>query len=167
MRRIRNGILRLGGEHLQMGISYYGRENTEFRLDDPLPAVTAGGNRHGLLTLPRLVPQHISYYYGSSKDGQPTRMNEPMWTIPTVIKQALITPTVASDDLEEIVMNSYFRMLTIDELRGAMGFPDTYIMGHMSQRMKIKILGNAVTPAVAKWLGQRGAISLSLTVRAA
>ncbi len=161
MNRIRNGIARLGREHLQMGISYYSRENTEFPLTESLPTVTAGGNRHALLTLPRLVPQHVSYYYGSSVDGQPTTMNEPLWTIPTRLRQALITPSMHSDDLEEIVQNSYFRMLTLDELRKGMGFPNSYIFDKdLTQKERLTILGNAVTPPLITWLGLQCAPSL-------
>jgi len=160
LNRIRAGIYKLGREYQQFGVSYYGRENTEFRLDDPLPTMTAGGNRHALITLPCLLPKHISSQYGSSTNGNPTTLDKPLWTLSTRQHHALITPTVASDDTEEIVQNCYFRFLTVKETQRAMGFPDNYIMEDMPIAAQMKILGNAVVPAVAAWIGERGAESL-------
>lgn len=156
MNRIRNGILKLATQgHEQFGISYYGRENTAFPLTQPLPCVTTS-NRHALIT----CPQHITSYYKGAGDGQPITLDKPLWTMTTVLKQALVTPTISSYDLEEVVQHCYFRMLTIDEVRKAMGFPDSYIFEKMPQAAQIKILGNAVTPPVVRWMGDCCAVVL-------
>jgi DNA (cytosine-5)-methyltransferase 1 len=40
------------------------------------------------------------------------------------------------------------RMLQVDELRRAMGFPSTYRFEHGSRRDRIKMIGNGVSPPV-------------------
>jgi DNA (cytosine-5)-methyltransferase 1 len=40
------------------------------------------------------------------------------------------------------------RMLQVDELRSAMGFPDTHYFQHGTRRDKIMMIGNAVCPPV-------------------
>ena len=40
------------------------------------------------------------------------------------------------------------RMLQVDELRSAMGFPDSHYFQHGARRDKIRMIGNAVYPPV-------------------
>jgi DNA (cytosine-5)-methyltransferase 1 len=40
------------------------------------------------------------------------------------------------------------RMLQVDELRRAMGFPSNHLFEHGSRRDKIKMIGNGVCPPV-------------------
>jgi DNA (cytosine-5)-methyltransferase 1 len=40
------------------------------------------------------------------------------------------------------------RMLQVDELREAMGFPKDYLMQHGNRRDRIKMIGNGVCPPV-------------------
>jgi DNA (cytosine-5)-methyltransferase 1 len=42
------------------------------------------------------------------------------------------------------------RMLQVEELRRAMGFPADYTFDHGSRRDRIKLLGNGVAPPVMK-----------------
>jgi len=84
-------------------------------------------------------------YYGN----QPTyaRTSEPLPTLTTVDRHALITP-------EEMLPDCGFRMLVPQELKLAMSFPQSYIItGNKSEQ--VKQIGNAVTPEVAKWLGRQ------------
>ena len=42
------------------------------------------------------------------------------------------------------------RMLQVEELKAAMGFPKSYSMRHGSRRDRIKMLGNGVCPPVMR-----------------
>jgi DNA (cytosine-5)-methyltransferase 1 len=112
------------------------RQNSTVRnVDEPLSTITSTGAHHAL----------IMAYYGN----QPTyaRTSEPLPTLTTVDRHALITP-------EEMLPDCGFRMLVPQELKLAMSFPQSYIItGNKSEQ--VKQIGNAVTPEVAKWLGRQ------------
>lgn len=130
-------------------ISYYGRDNAFSSIADPLPVVPTE-NRHYLLGL----PPFLSVY--NNGNGQPTTLDQPMWTIPTKDRHALIVPPVqmSSADIEAVLMASNYRLLEPNELKLAMSFPETYtILGAKYQQ--IEQIGNAVCPEVARWIGQR------------
>lgn len=145
---------------------------------DPLHAVTAGGNHHGLVVPPGFVMRNN----GSRGDGreQCTSTDEPVRTITTTGHQSLVTLP------EPLVMSYYgkgsvrpvsepigtfptkdrwglltsdgrinidkirFRMLKVPEIQRAMSFPPDYVLTPRDQRTKVKLLGNAVPPLMAE-----------------
>jgi DNA (cytosine-5)-methyltransferase 1 len=82
-------------------------------------------------------------YYGSDKAGGWQRLTDPLRTITTVDRFALVRP---GEDGNGHVM----RMLQPEELKPAMGFPADFILNHGTRRDKIHLLGNAVCPPVQK-----------------
>jgi len=75
-------------------------------------------------------------YYGSSKGGH--SLDEPIGTITT-------------HDRYAIVRGNEIRMLSVDELREFMGFPPGYVLCG-NQKEQVMQLGNAVVPAVARYV---------------
>lgn len=73
-------------------------------------------------------------YYGSSKGGR--SLDRPIGTITTVDRYAVIN-------------GDRMRMLSVDECRAAMGFPENYLLP-VDRKSAVKLLGNAVCPPVAK-----------------
>jgi len=103
----------------------------------PLHTVTAGGNHHGLVTPPLLVP-----YYGN---GQARTTNEPIGALPTRDRYALL------ENGEYDVSKILFRMLQPSEIGRAMAFAANYrVLG--TKREQVKQYGNAVTPPAAEVL---------------
>lgn len=129
---------------------------------DPLGAVTAGGNHHGLLmrnntggaemVTPVTEPARtvtttghqslLMPYYGQSI---PRPTDRPMPTVTTRDRCAVIDPDRAVDDCG-------FRMLEPHEIAAAMAFPTGYIPDTLSKRDRVRLAGNAVTPPVATWI---------------
>lgn len=72
-------------------------------------------------------------YYGNERNGR--SLNKPIGTITTRDRFAVIN-------------NNKMRMITIDEARRAMGFPDDYKLPQ-NKRLAMHFLGNAVCPPVA------------------
>jgi len=78
-------------------------------------------------------------YYGNSA-ARP--VGEPMGTVTTVDRNALVGPKVAVEDCT-------FRMLEPHEIQAAMAFPPSYVvLGN--KRERVRQLGNAVTPPAAR-----------------
>lgn len=79
-------------------------------------------------------PTFVTAYYGNEKGGRP--LSRPLGTITTRDRWA-------------IVDGDRMRMLSVDECRRAMGFPDSY---QLPTRAKdaMHMLGNAVVPPVAR-----------------
>lgn len=79
-------------------------------------------------------PTFVTAYYGNEKGGRP--LSRPLGTITTRDRWA-------------IVDGDRMRMLSVDECRRAMGFPDSY---QLPARAKdaMHMLGNAVVPPVAR-----------------
>jgi DNA (cytosine-5)-methyltransferase 1 len=80
-------------------------------------------------------------YYGSDQAGGWQRLSEPLRTITTLDRFALVRP-----DRRQHVM----RMLQVPELRKAMGMPTTFRFDHGTRRDRIRMLGNAVCSPVMK-----------------
>jgi len=78
-------------------------------------------------------------YYGSDGGGGWQPLDRPLRTLTTLDRFGLVT----WDGREPML-----RMLQVDELRRAMGFPDTYRFDHGTRRDKIKMIGNGVCPPV-------------------
>jgi DNA (cytosine-5)-methyltransferase 1 len=78
-------------------------------------------------------------YYGSDRAGGWQRLDRPLRTLTTLDRFGLVTWNGREPML---------RMLQVDELRRAMGFPATFRFRHGSRRDKIKMIGNGVCPPV-------------------
>lgn len=93
-----------------------------------LARVAAGRARHGR--------RFLMPYYGSGSGLTGRCLSRPIGTITTLDRWALVD-------------GDRMRMLSADESRGAMGFPDTYKLPSQ-HRQAIHLLGNAVCPPVAR-----------------
>lgn len=78
-------------------------------------------------------------YYGTDGGGGWQRMDAPLRTITTVDRFAYVKPTSGGHMM---------RMLQPDELRKAMGFPESYVFPPVTRREKVKLMGNAVCSPV-------------------
>jgi len=158
--------------------------------NDALGAITAGGNHHGLTIpdgafiqkhhdgldypgvshmvkdvfepLPSIVARAntslvIPYRRGSRAYPAGAR---PLHTVSTVESGGLVTPTFSDAELEDIVLNSMFRMLGPREHGRAQRFPDAYAVKG-TKGNQTKGFGNAVASNVAHWLGRFCVIALS------
>jgi DNA (cytosine-5)-methyltransferase 1 len=87
----------------------------------------------------------VSYYSGKWKSGERKHfgrtLDEP-------------TPTITTKDRHAIVRGDHLRMLSVPEIRRAMGFPDSYVL-HGSRTEQVKQLGNAWCPPVARAIAER------------
>lgn len=81
-------------------------------------------------------------YYGSGSGKTGRDLARPLGTVTTRDRWALVD-------------GSRMRMLTLDEYRAAMGFPDDYDLAATSRKNGIHLLGNAVCPPVAEFLTRR------------
>ncbi|WP_051243241.1 DNA cytosine methyltransferase [Azohydromonas australica] len=78
-------------------------------------------------------------YYGTDGAGGWQPLDRPIRTLTTLDRFGLVTWKGAEP---------YLRMLHVEELRAAMGFPSSYRFTHGSRRDQVKMLGNGVCPPV-------------------
>lgn len=78
-------------------------------------------------------------YYGTDGSGGWQRIGEPLRTVTTLDRFALV---------RRIDGGHKMRMLQVPELQAAMGFPANYKLYHGVRRQQIGLLGNAVCPPV-------------------
>lgn len=124
---------------------------------EPLHTITAGANHHGLVhcTLSPQVEEgalrvaaFLMRYH--STGGQWADLNEPMTTITTKDRLALVTVYIKGTPY--VIVDICLRMLKPRELYRAQGFPDTYIIdrGHDGRRFTVtaqtRMCGNSVSP---------------------
>lgn len=153
------------------------RGNCDARdLNDPLMTISAGGQHHGIVegTLSPAdeagalrVAAFLMRYYGQG--GQWSALGDPMTTITTKDRMALVTVTIAGTPY--VIVDIGLRMLEPPELYKAQDFPETYIIdrGHDGRRFskstQVRMVGNSVNPedaadfleANAPWLSVRRA----------
>jgi DNA (cytosine-5)-methyltransferase 1 len=87
----------------------------------------------------------IPYY----RTGVARPTSHPIGTLSTRDRYALVDgPGVAAGDIEDC----RFRMLTVGEIQAAMAFTPSYHLAGTSRRVKIRQLGNAVTPCAMELL---------------
>lgn len=91
-------------------------------------------------TLGKGVP-FLVVYYGSDGAGGWQDLERPLRTLTTLDRFGLVTWQGKEPML---------RMLQVDELKAAMGFPKSYVFRHGTRRDRIKMLGNGVCPPVMK-----------------
>jgi DNA (cytosine-5)-methyltransferase 1 len=80
-------------------------------------------------------------YYGSDGAGGWQSLDRPLRTLTTLDRFGLVT----WEGREPML-----RMLQVEELREAMGFPAEHVFKHGSRRDRIKLIGNGVAPPVMK-----------------
>jgi DNA (cytosine-5)-methyltransferase 1 len=123
-------------------VKNYGRaeaaEAMAHHVSDPLGTVT-GVDHHSLVTLPFLTS-----YYGR---GGAARVGDPVPTVTTRDRHALVEPAVEIDDCG-------FRMLEPHEIQAAMAFAAEYVVTG-NKRERVRQLGNAVTPPVMEMILRR------------
>lgn len=78
-------------------------------------------------------------YYGSDGSGGWQALNRPIRTLTTLDRFGLVTWTNGVP---------FLRMLQVEELRAAMGFPASYRFERGTRRDRVKMLGNGVCPPV-------------------
>jgi DNA (cytosine-5)-methyltransferase 1 len=117
-------------------------------IDAPAGTIT-GSDHHSLLTTPFLTD-----YHGIGRPWQARGVDQPMGTIETVDRRALVEP--ASVDVDDCG----FRMLEPHEIGRAMAFADDYVvLGN--KRERVRQYGNAVTPPVMSLILERAIASLA------
>lgn len=124
---------------------------------EPLRTISAGGQHHALVecTLsPELeagamrVAAFLMRYHSSG--GQWAELSDPLTTITTKDRLALVTVTIAGTPY--VIVDIGLRMLTPRELYRAQGFPDEYVIdrGHDGRRFtkaeQVHMCGNSVSP---------------------
>ncbi|WP_394424779.1 DNA cytosine methyltransferase [Vreelandella stevensii] len=126
-------------------------------MNEPLHTITAAANHHGIVhcTLSPHVEESalrvaafLMRYH--STGGQWADLNEPMTTITTKDRLALVTVYIKGTPY--VIVDICLRMLKPRELYRAQGFPDTYIIdrGHDGRRFTVtaqtRMCGNSVSP---------------------
>jgi DNA (cytosine-5)-methyltransferase 1 len=81
-------------------------------------------------------------YYGTDGAGGWQTLQSPLRTITTLDRFALVKPDGQG--------HHKMRMLQVEELKKAMGFPGHYLLNGNTRRDQIKLLGNAVCPPVMR-----------------
>lgn len=145
--------------------------------DDPMATTTAGGGGKSALVECTLSPSEeagalrvaafLMRYYGQG--GQWSDLADPMTTVTTKDRMALVTVTIAG--MPYVIVDIGLRMLEPRELYNANDFPPSYIIdrGHDGRRFtksqQVRMVGNSVDPvdaadfleANAPWLAVRRA----------
>ena len=84
---------------------------------------------------------YLMVYYGSDGSGGAQSLTRPLRTLTTLDRFGLVTWTGDTP---------HMRMLQVDELKAAMGFPPSYSLGSASRREQVRMLGNGVCPPVMR-----------------
>lgn len=124
-----SSILRLDGEYKSRPL--YSERRARATLERAERAMAALGKK-----VPFLI-----VYYGSDGSGGWQSLDRPLRTLTTLDRFGLVTWEGSEPML---------RMLQVEELRAAMGFPKSFRLRHGSRRDRIKMLGNGVCPPVMK-----------------
>lgn len=118
-------------------------------LDEPLATQVAQGPQDAVISR---APFLLTY----DRHNLPTGLDEPVATVTTIERTALIGPGEVEPPAVE---DCYFRMLEPSEIGRAMAFPESYrVVG--TKRDRVKQYGNAVTPPVMDLLIRRAVASL-------
>ena len=124
--------------------------------DAPLTTIAAGGEHHAIVqtTLAQAdearalrVAAFLVTYYGA---GQPVDLRDPMDTITTRDRLALVT--VVLRGVPHVIVDIGLRMLSPRELYRAQGFPADYIIDRtaggkpLTKSAQVRMCGNSVSP---------------------
>lgn len=135
-------------------------------LDWSLPVPTIGQRKHALVEntmkgiskgLERYRSTHKAFIYSYYGNACYSTLDEPLGTVTTVDRHALITIPHAQATIEECG----YRMVKFPECLKAMGYPETFKFACKTQKEMMRQIGLSVTPAVAAMLVQRGIASLA------
>ena len=125
--------------------------------DAPMTTIAAGGEHHAIVqtTLAQAddaralrVAAFLVTYYGA---GQPVDLRDPMDTITTRDRLALVT--VVLRGVPHVIVDIGLRMLSPRELYRAQGFPENYIIDRtgagkpLTKSAQVHMCGNSVSPA--------------------
>jgi len=97
-----------------------------------------------------IVPPFLATYYG--RTDSISSLDDGIPTITTASNHTLIVPE--GDTMDDLIEQSTMRFLQPHELKLGMSFPNEYIILG-TKKDQFKQIGNAVTPNVARWLGER------------
>lgn len=125
----------------------YRNHSTASPASDPLAAVTAQGNHHGLVTGGRVPEQARNTLVIPYRKAGVRTAAEPVHTLATRDSAALVRSAPAVEDC-------YFRMLKPREQLEGQRFPGDYIV-YGTQAEQTMQAGNAVSVNVAAWIGRR------------
>ncbi|HEY7416828.1 MAG TPA: DNA cytosine methyltransferase [Ktedonobacteraceae bacterium] len=125
-------------------LSYTGDRRVKF-IDQAMPTQTVRQD------LGLAIPQPFLISYNGADLGAHSLLGG-MGAIATHDRHALVEPELLGNELT--VEDCFFRMVTPREVQKAMAFPDEYIITG-NQRDKVHQLGNACTPPVLAWIGER------------
>ncbi len=124
-----SSILRLDGKYESRPL--YSERRAKATLERAERAMSALGKR-----VPFLI-----VYYGSDGSGGWQSLERPLRTLTTLDRFGLVSWEGSEPML---------RMLQVEELKAAMGFPKSYCLRYGTRRDRIKMLGNGVCPPVMK-----------------
>ena len=110
---------------------------------EPFPTITTAHRGEHAVAIPFLTK-----YYGT---GGATSADEPIDTVTTRDRFGLAMVSLIETMKELGVVDIGFRMLDVDELARAQGFPEGYYL-HGTRAEQVKQVGNAVCPPVARAL---------------
>lgn len=114
---------------------------------EPLRTLNATG-KQSLLTW---TDQLLVPYYGSSNSARPAE--NPVGALTARDRYGLAQPgDLDVVDVDELLLDTRFRMLEPHEIATAMAFDPEYRVLAKSKRNKVRLYGNAVTPPVAEIL---------------
>lgn len=150
-----------GGQYLAtafMAQANGGFNETHARdLRDPLTAVTAGGEHHGLVTY-QLSKEHeegalrcaafLMRYHATG--GQWADLRDPMTTVTTHDRLALVTVWLKGEPW--VIVDICLRMLMPRELYNAQDFPASYVIDRtaagkvLTKTAQVRMCGNSVSP---------------------
>jgi DNA (cytosine-5)-methyltransferase 1 len=119
-------VVRTAAEIIDLGAGQWSPVRKRGRARNTLRRVAAGRAQFG--------ERFVFSYYGNTKSGR--SLDRPIGTITTKDRWA-------------IVDGDRMRMLSVDECRRAMSFPDDYVL-HGTREEQVKQLGNAVPPLMAE-----------------
>ncbi|MBN2579133.1 MAG: DNA cytosine methyltransferase [Pirellulales bacterium] len=121
-------------------LTHGGRERSA---SEPLPTITTAHRGEHAFVLPFLTK-----YYGT---GSVQPVDEPIDTVTTKDRFGLAMVSLIRTMRELGVVDIGFRMLDVDELARAQGFPEGYYL-YGTKTERVKQVGNAVCPPVARAL---------------
>jgi DNA (cytosine-5)-methyltransferase 1 len=155
------GAITTSGGHHGLALSpflvqYYGRKDASSSINSPVPTLT-GAPRHALVIPPPVQSSFIVEYYSK---GRIRNLCEPLGGLTTKERFGLVINSGSADQTPSIDRWGY-RMLSVTETAGAMGFPctrlgaskDYAIVG--SNAMKHRLVGQSVCPPVKRAIVER------------